>query len=181
VGVCGKVANGRTQVGAQEGVIAALLQIVGSDGVEMCACMCSALSVASLTTICFFCSATRQACAVYLKNRVYTSYFVDPSAPARSTPGSGPIADSDKAAIKHALLPLLAGAPSRAITLQLSHTLKNVVARDFPEHWPGLLADVKRLLTSGDIREVASGTVAALEIVRAFRCARAGCGAAAAG
>jgi hypothetical protein len=53
--------------------------------------------------------------------------------------------------------------------LQLSHSLKNVVARDFPEHWPELLTNVKQMLGSGNIREVASGCVAALEIVRAFR------------
>jgi importin-7 len=106
---------------------------------------------------------------VYLKNRIYTSYSVDLDAPPRSTPGSGPIAPSDKEAIKRSLLPLLSSSPSRGITLQLSHALKNVVARDFPEQWPTLLNDVKQMLGSGNIREIASGCVAALEIVRAFR------------
>lgn len=110
--------------------------------------------------------ATRQAGAVYLKNRVYTSYFVDP---AHQRPDQVPIAQSDRNALKASLLPLLAASPSRAITVQLASTLKNIVARDFPDLWPTLLDDVKRLLASGEIREVAAGCVAALEMVRAFR------------
>lgn len=53
--------------------------------------------------------------------------------------------------------------------MQLASTLKNIVARDFPEQWPNLLDDVKRLLASSDIREVIAGCIAALEMVRAFR------------
>ncbi|KAE9407355.1 ARM repeat-containing protein [Gymnopus androsaceus JB14] len=44
-----------------------------------------------------------------------------------------------------------------------------MVSHDFPEKWPGLLDDIKRLLGSGDIREVHAGCVAALETARAFR------------
>lgn len=80
------------------------------------------------------------------------------------------IHESDRQALKSAILPLLSSSPSRSITLQLSHALKNVVARDYPEQWPGLLEEVKRMLGSNEIREVASGCVASLEIVRAFRC-----------
>jgi importin-7 len=111
-------------------------------------------------------SATRQAGAVYLKNRVYTSYFVDPTSPRSD---QVPIPPSDRAALKSSLLPLLAASPSRAISVQLSSTLKNIVARDFPDQWPTLLDDVKRLLDSGEIREVVAGCIAALEMVRAFR------------
>ncbi|GJE91719.1 ARM repeat-containing protein [Phanerochaete sordida] len=133
------------KLGSQEGIIAAVLQIIANDNVDR---------------------ATRQAAAVYLKNRVYTSYFVDPTSPR---PDQVPIAQSDRDALKSSILHVLAVSPSRAITVQLASTLKNIVARDFPEQWPGLLDDVKRLLASSNIREVVAGCVAALEMVRAFR------------
>lgn len=101
-----------------------------------------------------------------MKNRVYTSYFVDPTSPR---PDQVPIPASDRAALKSSLLPLLAASPSRSITVQLASTLKNIVARDFPDQWPTLLDDVKRLLGSSNIREVVAGCVASLEMVRAFR------------
>ncbi|KAL6303891.1 ARM repeat-containing protein [Sparassis latifolia] len=133
------------KIGAQEGMLAALLQIIGNDGVDL---------------------ATRQAGVVYLKNRVFTSYFIQ-SAPER--PDQVPIPPSDRQVLKGSLLPLLASSPSRSITVQLATTLKNIVAHDYPEKWPTLTDDVKILLASGDIREVIAGCVAALEMVRAFR------------
>jgi hypothetical protein len=117
---------------------------------------------------CLITSATRQACAVYLKNRIYTSYSVETTRRA----DQGPIASSDREALKRSILPLLAASPSRSITLQLSHALKNVVSRDYPENWPGLLDEVKQMLSSNELRQVASGCVAALEVVRAFRYVR---------
>ncbi|KAG1858851.1 armadillo-type protein [Suillus subluteus] len=122
------------KIGAQEGMLTALLQIIASDGVEL---------------------ATRQACSVYLKNRVHTSYILPPN----------PRPDHLKANI----LPLLSASPSRSVTVQLAATLKDLVAHDFPDRWSSLLDDVKRLLGSGDVREVGAGVVAALECVRAFR------------
>lgn len=110
-------------------------------------------------------SATRQACAVYLKNTVFKSYSVD----ASRRPDQAVVHDSDRQALKSAILPLLSSSPSRSITLQLSAALKIVVARDYPEQWPGLLDEVKRMLGSNEIREVASGCVASLEVIRAFR------------
>ncbi|KAI0786127.1 ARM repeat-containing protein [Abortiporus biennis] len=133
------------KIGQQEGMVAALLQIIANDNVEL---------------------ATRQAGAVYLKNRVYNSYFVDA---ANIRPDQTPIAPSDRDALKTHILPLLAASPSRSITLQLANTLKNIVARDFPDNWPDLLPNVKRMLASSGIREVTAGCVAALEMVRAFR------------
>lgn len=75
----------------------------------------------------------------------------------------------DRNNLKAGILPLIAASPSRAVTVQLAGALKNVVARDFPEHWPNLVDDVKKLLASGNIREVHAGCVTALEMVRAFR------------
>ncbi|KAH7885476.1 armadillo-type protein [Phlebopus sp. FC_14] len=133
------------KIGAQEGMLTALLQIIASDSVDL---------------------ATRQACSVYLKNRVHTSYIIDPS---RARPDQIPIAQSDRDALKTSILRLLSSSPSRPITLQLGATLKDLVGHDFPDNWPNLLDNVKALLNSGDIREVGAGCVAALECVRAFR------------
>lgn len=110
-------------------------------------------------------SSTRQACSVYLKNRVHTSYIDAPG----TRPEQAPIAQSDRDALKSNILRVLAGSPSRTITVQLAATLKDLISRDLPERWDGLLDNVKALLNSGDIREVGAGCVAALECVRAFR------------
>ncbi|KAH9924352.1 ARM repeat-containing protein [Epithele typhae] len=132
------------KLGGQEGMISSTLQIIGNDGLD---------------------APTRQAAAVYLKNRVYSSYFVDTTA----RPDQVPIPTSDRAVLKSSIIPLIAASPSRAITVQLAGALKNVVARDFPEQWPSLAEDVKKLLVSGNVREVHAGCVATLEMVRAFR------------
>ncbi|CDO69881.1 hypothetical protein BN946_scf184884.g40 [Trametes cinnabarina] len=134
------------KLGGQEGMVTATLQIIGNDSVDI---------------------PTRQAAAVYLKNRVYSSYFVDQVSTSR--PDQTPIPLSDRNNLKASILPLLASSPSRAITVQLAGALKNVVARDFPEHWPSLVEDVKKLLASSNVNEVHAGCVAALEMVRAFR------------
>ncbi|KAJ7019445.1 armadillo-type protein [Mycena alexandri] len=133
------------KVGNETGMLAALLQIIGADSIDI---------------------ATRQSCSVWLKNRVQNNYTLDASS---RRPDQALIAASDRAALRASLLPLLAAAPSRAITVQLASALKTVVAHDFPERWPGLVDDVKALLASGDIRHVHAGCVAALESVRAFR------------
>ncbi|KAG2739464.1 hypothetical protein P692DRAFT_201900898 [Suillus brevipes Sb2] len=91
-------------------MLTALLQIIASDGVEL---------------------ATRQACSVYLKNRVHTSYIL-PSSPR---PDHVPIAQSERTALKANILPLLSASPSRAVTVQLAANLKDLVAHDFPDRW----------------------------------------------
>jgi importin-7 len=83
-------------------------------------------------------------------------------------PGEEPIARSDREAVKSSIFSLLATSPTRAIGLQLATVLRVVVQRDFPERWPGLLDEVKRMLTSGDARQVGAGCMAALECVKAF-------------
>lgn len=141
--------------------MAAILQIIASDSVDLYVPQRVPRSATHPPS-----SSTRQACSVYLKNRVHTSYIVD-------TPGTRPeqipIAPSDRDALKSAILRVLAGSPSRTITVQLGSTLKDLISHDFPERWSGLLESVNALLNSGDIREVGAGCVAALECVRAFR------------
>ena len=111
-------------------------------------------------------SATRQAISVWIKNRVASSYGAEP---ARGGPDYKPISPADRAALKSNILPLLAGSPSRVITVQLASTLKTLISHDFPERWPELLGGAKALLASSNIREVGAGTVVVLEMVRAFR------------
>ncbi|KAH9851744.1 ARM repeat-containing protein [Lenzites betulinus] len=132
------------KLGGQEGLVTTVLQIIGNDNVDL---------------------PTRQAAAVYLKNRVYSSYFVDTNARADQSP----IPPADRNNLKISILPLIAASPSRAVTVQLAGALKNVVARDFPEQWPSLVEDVKKLLASSSVNEVHAGCVTALEMVRAFR------------
>ena len=113
-------------------------------------------------------SATRQAISVWIKNRVASSYSIEP---VRVGPDHRPISPADRSALKSNILPLLAASPSRVITVQLASTLKTLISNDFPERWPELLGGAKALLTSNNIREVGAGTVVVLEMVRAFRCA----------
>ncbi|KAH9168755.1 ARM repeat-containing protein [Lactarius sanguifluus] len=133
------------KLAGQEGVIPALLQIIASDNVDI---------------------ATRQAISVWIKNRVASSYGAEP---ARGGPDYNPISPADRAALKTNILPLLAGSPSRVITVQLASTLKTLISHDFPERWPELLGGAKALLASSNIRDVGAGTVIVLEMVRAFR------------
>ncbi|TDL17754.1 ARM repeat-containing protein [Rickenella mellea] len=135
------------KVGGQEGVIAALLHIIGTDSIDI---------------------ATRQACSVYLKNRVQKAYVPDnPNIP--TPPDRTPIAQSDRDALKGAIFPLIVASPTRSVSIQLSATLKTLVAEDFPEKWPGLFDVVLSLLDSSNVREITAGCTAVLEIVRVYR------------
>ncbi|KAG6854284.1 hypothetical protein C0991_008532 [Blastosporella zonata] len=130
----------------EEGMITALLQIIAADSVDL---------------------ATRQACSVWVKNRVLSLYSLEETTSRR--PDQGTIANSDREALRTHILRLLATSPSRSITLQVASTLKNIVAHDFPERWPSFLEEVKGMLTSSNIHDVHAGCVAVLEGVRAFR------------
>ncbi|KDR83035.1 hypothetical protein GALMADRAFT_238799 [Galerina marginata CBS 339.88] len=132
------------KIGNQEGMIAAILRIIAADNIDL---------------------ATRQACSVWLKNRVHSTYALEVS----RRPDQVVIAPSEREALRINVLPLLAASPSRSISLQLANTLKSIVARDFPVKWPSLVREIKRLLTSSEVRDVHAGCVATLEAVRAFR------------
>ncbi|KAG6813019.1 hypothetical protein H0H92_014757 [Tricholoma furcatifolium] len=134
------------KVGNEEGMITALLQIIATDSVDL---------------------ATRQACTVWLKNRVFSYYSIDSTADRRADLGF--IANSDREALRTNILRLLANSPSRSISLQLANALKNIVAHDFPERWPSFIQEVKNLLNSSNVHEVHAGCIAALEGIRAFR------------
>ena len=110
-------------------------------------------------------SATRQACSVWLKNRVHSSYTLEVPRRADQTV----IAESEREALRINILPLLAASPSRSISLQLANTLRTIVAHDFPTRWRGLVGEIKALLTTSDVSQLHAGCLAALEAVRAFR------------
>ena len=151
-------------------MVSALLHIIASDGVELYVstrCFVHRLPYLILVARICLSSATRQTCAVYLKNKVVSSYSTSTS-PTR--PEIVPIAASDCDYLKSSILRLLAASSSRGITVQLASTLRTVVAKEVPSNtWPGLLDSIKVFLHSGDIKEIHAGCVAALEVVRAFR------------
>ncbi|KAF8956524.1 armadillo-type protein [Flammula alnicola] len=132
------------KIGNEEGMIAAILRIIAADSIDI---------------------ATRQACSVWLKNRVHTSYSIETA----RRPDQIVIAPSEREALRIDVLPLLAATPSKSIALQLANTLKSIVAFDFPSRWPTLVAEIKHLLVSNDIKEVHAGCIGTLEAVRAFR------------
>ncbi|KAF9257153.1 ARM repeat-containing protein [Marasmius fiardii PR-910] len=133
------------KVGNEEGMISALLQIIAADSIDL---------------------ATRQACSVWVKNRVASHYSLETPT---GRPDRSPLPQSDKNAIRSNILQLISQSPSRSISLQLASALKNIISQDFPDKWPGLLDDIKSLLGSSEIRQVHAGCVAALETVKAFR------------
>ncbi|KAI0317626.1 ARM repeat-containing protein [Amylostereum chailletii] len=137
------------KIGAQEGLLAALLQIIASDGVDL---------------------AVRQACAIYVKNRVQWHYASSSIVPTRTD--QSPLKPSDRTAVKTLVLPLLSSSPSTRITSQLQSTLKTVIANEFPKEWPELMDTSRQMLGSNNISEVRAGCVVVLEIIRAFRFSR---------
>lgn len=111
-------------------------------------------------------SSVRLACAVYLKNRIRRSYFVNPEKPL---PDQTPIHNSDRAAVRQNIFPLIVAAPTRNIRAPLAECLRSLISHDYPEHWPSLLDEIKALLQSPRMQEVVAGCVAVLELTKAFR------------
>ncbi|GJJ15816.1 hypothetical protein Clacol_010094 [Clathrus columnatus] len=135
------------RVARQEGMLTAMMQIIGNEGVDV---------------------ATRLACAIYLKNRLRRTYYLDPT--SQATGEQNPILPSDRAALKANIIPLLiATASSKQINAQLSNSIRSIISVDFPNDWPTLLGDAKRLLNSSNLTEVETGLIVLLEIVKAFR------------
>ncbi|KZV95467.1 ARM repeat-containing protein [Exidia glandulosa HHB12029] len=133
------------KLAGQEGTLAALIQVIGSDAVDV---------------------SVRLACTVYLKNRIRRSYFVDPEKPL---PDQTPIQNSDRVAIRQNIFALLVAAPTRSIRAPLAECLRSLISHDYPEKWPTLLDEIKTLLASSRIQEVIAGCVASLELTKAFR------------
>jgi hypothetical protein len=153
-------------------MIAAVMQIIGADGVDtwvffqaFCTGTCCGQP---RTDLCFLlCNrSARQACAVWLKNRVDRSYFINHEYPK---PDQIPIEPVDRTALKQGLFQLIISAPSRAIRVQVADCIKLIAIRDFGTEWPDYLDHAVALLSSKDPREVYAGLIVVLEPVKAFR------------
>lgn len=104
---------------------------------------------------------------MWLKNRVFKAYNVETD---RRAEGGAFIANSDREALRHSILRLLATSPSRSVATQIGTALKTIIAHDFPaQRWPGLLGEIKQLLQSSSVQEVHAGCIAALEAIKAFK------------
>ncbi|KAG8740759.1 hypothetical protein FRC10_003917 [Ceratobasidium sp. 414] len=138
---------GIRQALGQEGMLSAVVQVVGTDGVDL---------------------SVRQAAVVYLKNAVARGYGISNASVAQqlSTP---PIHNSDKQVIKQHILPLVVASPNRAIRIQLAAVLKTLVSHDFPDRWPGFMDNVIVLLQSDRPESVFGGMTALLEIFKTYR------------
>lgn len=129
----------------EEGMLPAVMQIIGAEGVD---------------------PSIRQACAVWLKNRVERAYVVGAD---NTTSDHTPVSVGDRAALKSGLLQLLVSATSRPLRLQLANVLRSIISRDFPQEWPGYLENVTALLSSQNPQEVYVGLIATVEPIKAFR------------
>lgn len=109
-----------------QGIIAALLQIIADNRLDL---------------------TTRQACAVWLKNRVHRHYVLD----SGSRVPQESIHPSDRDALRTYLLQVLTTSSSRIITAQIAQTLKTVIQVDYPERWMGLLDEVNVLLQKEEV------------------------------
>ncbi len=108
-------------------------------------------------------SATRQAAALFLKNRVSRVYSLE-----HPRNEWAPISINDKNALKAAILPLIVASPPRLRT-NLTPALRSMIAHDFPEQWPTLMDNIRALLSSSNVQEVLTGCLALLEIMKSFR------------
>ncbi|KAF8685755.1 ARM repeat-containing protein [Rhizoctonia solani] len=137
----------RKQAVGQAGMLSAVVQIVGTNGVDL---------------------SVRQAAVVFLKNAVARGYKSS-NVPVQQQLPAPPVPDADKQVIKQHILPLIVASPNRAIRIQLAAILKTLVSHDFPERWPGFMENVVQLLQSDRSESVFGGMTALLEIFKTYR------------
>ncbi|GAA6019455.1 hypothetical protein JCM10207_001394 [Rhodosporidiobolus poonsookiae] len=129
-----------------------------------------------------FSPVVRLAAAIYLKNRLKSSWkaplkpsqYASPAVIEQQQRASAyvPIPSADRQSVKTNLLPLyaaLASDPEGAkVKEQVGEGLSKVVECDFPEDWPGLVDEVKVLL-GGNEGQVEAGLRATMEIFNSLR------------
>ncbi|GAA5868690.1 hypothetical protein JCM8547_003784 [Rhodosporidiobolus lusitaniae] len=129
-----------------------------------------------------FSPVVRLAAAIYLKNRLRSSWkaphapsqHASPAAVAAAQRASSyvPIPPSDHQSVKTNLLSLYAAlasdAESAKVKEQIGEGLSKVVECDFPENWPGLVDEVKAML-AGNEGQVEAGLRATMEIFNSLR------------
>lgn len=108
----------------------------------------------------------RKAAAVYLKNHIVRRWAVADHAG---------IAENDRNSVRGRILPTIVSADHQ-LKQQLVPVLRTLISKDFPSHWPGLLAATGDLLqqvphTADDhsLLKLYTGILAFAEIARRFR------------
>lgn len=117
-------------------------------------------------------SVVRLAAAIYLKNRITSSWRITAAHAETKAPYTA-IPPSDRQSIKTNILPLLAAVAAdgeTGIQQQIEATLAKVIECDFPNDWPTLIDEIVILLDSGNEGQVEAGLRATCEIERGFRC-----------
>ncbi|CAG8478067.1 8378_t:CDS:10, partial [Cetraspora pellucida] len=107
---------------------------------------------------------TRQAIAIYLKNRIRSSWVSDEP----STANFVSINQQDRDEFKKNILHILLAVPN-AVRIQLLDPLSRVLDNDYPHNWPDYLNQVDALLTSGDPRTAYIGLLALQQVVKAYQ------------
>ncbi|CAG8826950.1 17126_t:CDS:2, partial [Racocetra persica] len=106
---------------------------------------------------------TRQAIAIYLKNRIRSSWVSDEP----STVNFVLINQQDRDDFKKNILHILLSVPN-SVRIQLLDPLSRVLDNDYPHNWPDYLNQVIALLTSGDPRTAYIGLLALQQVVKAY-------------
>ncbi|TKX26347.1 importin-beta N-terminal domain-containing protein 1 [Elsinoe australis] len=104
----------------------------------------------------------RLSSSVYLKNRVQKRW-----SPSEEDKGKI-LADSEKAAVRHRILPILRTATPQ-VRAQLVATLQKILHHDFPQNWPEFLQATTSLLNTQDVSSVFAGLQCLLAICRTYR------------
>ncbi|PLW19345.1 hypothetical protein PCANC_09135 [Puccinia coronata f. sp. avenae] len=102
---------------------------------------------------------SRQAAAIFLKNRITHHY--DPK-------HSQCIEQNDKSFLKQHLLSAVSHAPP-SITALLRPSLALIISYDYPHRWPELLPQTISLISSNEYLLIQAGLIALLEIMRLYR------------
>ncbi|KAJ2160790.1 Nonsense-mediated mRNA decay protein 5 [Coemansia sp. RSA 552] len=131
------------QLESQDGFLALLLRAIASADLQL---------------------GTRQAAAIYFKNRVRRSWNPTP----RATEQHAPIGENDRTVTRSNILSGIVVSP-QAIKLQLTECLGIILKYDFPERWPQFTVELRDLLNSEDTSRVYTGLLALLELVKRYR------------
>ncbi|CAG8577467.1 17791_t:CDS:10, partial [Gigaspora margarita] len=109
---------------------------------------------------------TKQAVAIYLKNRIRSSWVTDITTGVNHNHVS--INPQDRDEFKKNILHILLTAPN-AVRIQLLDPLSRVLDNDYPDKWPNYLSQVDALLTSNDPRTAYIGLLALQQVVKVYQ------------
>lgn len=101
----------------------------------------------------------------YVKNRISRAWDIPEG---RSRDGVTRVPDEDRATVRSALLPTIAGVPE-SLRVHVASSLYAVARWDYPNAWPTLIDEIVVLLGSSHADQIYAGVRALLEVVRGFR------------